>query len=105
MKRQPLGLLAVFFGLSIATEGQVVLNEINLVTGPNAGQFVELHGPANQGVDGHTLVVVKSSFSGGNWTATIQDVVDLQGQALDGQISFDSVWTLDQSIIYIYIYI
>ena len=83
MKRQLLGLFAAFCGLSLATEAQVVLNEINLVTGPNAGQFVELHGPANQAVDGHTLVVVKSSFSGGSWTATVQDVVDLQGLALD----------------------
>ena len=83
MKRQLLGLFAAFCGLSFATEAQVVLNEINLVTGPNAGQFVELHGPDNQAVDGHTLVVVKSSFSGGNWTATVQDVVDLQGLALD----------------------
>ena len=83
MKRQLLGLFAAFCGLSLATEAQVVLNEINLVTGPNAGQFVELHGPANQSVDGHALVVVKSSFSGGNWTATVQDVVDLQGLALD----------------------
>ena len=83
MKRQLLGLFAAFCGLSFATEAQVVLNEINLVTGPNAGQFVELQGPDNQAVDGHTLVVVKSSFSGGNWTATVQDVVDLQGLALD----------------------
>ncbi len=83
MKRQLLGLFAAFCGLSLATEAQVVLNEINLVTGPNSGQFVELHGLANQSVDGHALVVVKSSFSGGNWTATVQDMVDLQGLALD----------------------
>ena len=85
MKRQLLGLFAAFCGLSLATEAQIFLNEINLVTGPNAGQFVELHGPANQSVDGHALVVVKSSFSGGDWTATVQDVVDLQGQSLDGE--------------------
>ena len=85
MKRQLLGLFAAFCGLSLATEAQIVLNEINLVTGPNAGQFVELHGPANQSVDGHALVVVKSSFSEGDWTATVQDVVDLQGQSLDNE--------------------
>ena len=85
MKRQLLGLFAAFCGLSLATEAQIVLNEINFVTGPNAGQFVELYGPANQSVDGHALVVVKSSFSGGDWTATVQDVVDLQGQTLDSE--------------------
>ena len=50
MKRQLLGLFAAFFVLSLASDARVVLNEINLVTGPNAGQFVELHGPPNQSV-------------------------------------------------------
>ena len=62
MKRQLLGLFAAFCGLSLATEAQVVLNEINLVTGPNAGQFVELHGPANQSVDGHAWLLSNRRF-------------------------------------------
>ena len=89
MNRQLLGLFTAFCGLSLATEAQVVLNEINLVTGPNAGQFFELHGPANQSVDGHALVVVKSSFSEGSWTATVQDVVDSKAKPWT---KMDSSW-------------
>ncbi len=44
---------------------QPVLNEINLVVGPNVGQFVELHGAPLAPLDNHALVVVKSAFSGG----------------------------------------
>ena len=71
------------FLITCAQDENLVINEINLVTGPNAGQFVELYGPANEGLEGHALVIVKSSFSGGSWTATVQAVIDLQGAALD----------------------
>ena len=63
---------------------QPVLNEINLVVGPNVGQFVELHGAPLAPLDNHALVVVKSAFSGGVWTAQTQAAVDLTGTSLDG---------------------
>ena len=63
---------------------QVVLNEANLVLGPNMGQFVELYGIPNTPLDGHALVVVKSaSMGGGVWSAQTQAVVDLDGMSLD----------------------
>ena len=82
MKRQLLGLFAAFCGLSLATEAQVVLNEINLVTGPNAGQFVELHGPPTRAWTATHWLLSNRRFRRG-WTATVQDVVGLQGQTLD----------------------
>ena len=51
--------------LFLETDGQVVINEINLVTGPESGQFVELFGPPNAPLTGHSLVLVKSVLSGG----------------------------------------
>ena len=70
-------------GLRTFAQSNVVLNEINLVVGPEYGQFVELFGEPGSSLDGMSLVIVKSSFQGGNWTALTQTVVDLQGQGLD----------------------
>lgn len=70
--------------LFIETDGQVVINEINLVTGPESGQFVELFGPPNAPLTGHSLVMVKSVLSGGDFGAVVEAVVDLDSQSLDG---------------------
>jgi len=62
-----------------------VLNEVNLVVGPNYGQFIELYGAPNASLNGHSLVVVKSSFQGGVWVAQTQAVVGLEGQTFDAE--------------------
>ena len=67
-----------------ASAQDLVINELNLVTGPETGQFVELYGAPDTPLDGHTLVVVKSAFQDGAWVAQTQAAVDLNGQALDG---------------------
>ena len=67
-----------------ASAQDLVINELNLVTGPETGQFVELYGAPDTPLDGHTLVVVKSAFQDGAWVAQTQATVDLNGQALDG---------------------
>ena len=59
----PLCAALLFAGLmgstSVAAQ-DVVINELNLVVGPETGQFVELHGAAGTELDGHALAVVKS---------------------------------------------
>ena len=45
----------------------VVINELNLITGPDVGQFVELYGDPGTSLDGHSLVLVKSTPEGGNF--------------------------------------
>ena len=67
-----------------ASAQDLVINELNLVTGPETGQFVELYGAPDTPLDGHTLVVVKSAFQDGAWVAQTQAAVDLNGQVLDG---------------------
>ena len=71
----------------------LVLNEVNLVTGPNYGQFIELYGTPNLTLDGHAVVIVKSlpSGAGGEWTGITQAALSLDGMALDeeGFISID----------------
>ena len=67
-----------------ASAQDLVINELNLVTGPETGQFVELYGAPDTPLDGHTLVVVKSAFQDGAWVAQTQATVDLNGQVLDG---------------------
>ena len=67
-----------------ASAQDLVINELNLVTGPETGQFVELYGAPDTPLDGHTLVVVKSAFQDGAWVAQTQATLDLNGQALDG---------------------
>ena len=66
-----------------ASAQDLVINELNLVTGPETGQFVELYGAPDTPLDGHTLVVVKSAFQDGDWVAQTQATVDLNGQVLD----------------------
>ena len=72
----------VFWSPFLLTEmsGQVVINEINLVTGPESGQFVELFGPPNTPLTGHSLVMVKSVLSEGDFGAAVEAVVDLESQ-------------------------
>ena len=49
----------------------VVINELNLITGPNSGQFVELFGDEGTNLDDHSLVLLKSATSGGNFTPEV----------------------------------
>ncbi|MGB2423227.1 MAG: lamin tail domain-containing protein [Flavobacteriales bacterium] len=71
-------------GTSLTSSAQdLVINEVNLIVGPNYSQFVELYGEPGTPLNGHSLVVVKSSFLSGEWTALTQAVVDLEGQTLD----------------------
>ena len=61
----------------------VVINELNLITGPNSGQFVELFGDEGTNLDDHSLVLLKSATSGGNFTPEVQAAIGLDGQSLD----------------------
>ena len=63
----------------------VVINELNLITGPDVGQFVELYGDPGTSLDGHSLVLVKSTPEGGNFIPETQAVVDLGGMSLDDE--------------------
>ena len=78
-------LFAGLMGSTTATAQDVVINELNLVVGPETGQFVELYGTPGTALDGHALVIVKSAFSSGDWSAQTQAVVDLNGLALDAE--------------------
>ena len=78
-------LLAGLMGSTTATAQNVVINELNLVVGPETGQFVELYGAPGTALDGHALVIVKSAFSSGDWSAQTQAVVDLNGLALNAE--------------------
>ena len=64
----------------------MVINELNLITGPDVGQFVELHGDPGTSLEGHSLVVVKSTFeSADNYVPETQAVVDLGGMSLNDE--------------------
>ena len=58
------GCTATIAGVTLvgAQAQDVVINELNLITGPNVGQFVELHGDPGTSLEGHSLVLVKSTF-------------------------------------------
>ena len=73
--------------LAMTTSAQsgVVLNESNHIVGPEYGQFVELFGSPGTSLDGHSLVIVKSSFQSATWVAVAEVVIDLEGQTLDDQ--------------------
>ena len=75
------------FGIpnTASAQADVVLNEINHVVGPEYGQFVELYGEPGTSLDGHALVIVKSSFQSATWVAVTEVLVDLQGETLDDQ--------------------
>ena len=75
--------LKVLVGSATVFAQEVVINELNLVVGPEVGQFVELYGAPGTALDDHTLVVVKSAYSEGSWEAQTQTVVDLGGLALN----------------------
>ena len=78
-------LFAGLMGSTTATAQDVVINELNLVVGPETGQFVELYGTPGTALDGHAVVIVKSAFSNGDWSAQTQAIVDLNGLALDAE--------------------
>ena len=83
-----LGCAATIAGMTLveAQAQDVVINELNLVTGPNVGQFIELYGDAGTNLDGHSLVLVKSTFeSTNNFVPETQAVVDLGGTLLDDE--------------------
>ena len=64
----------------------VVINELNLITGPDVGQFVELYGDPGTSLDGLSLVLVKSTFeSSNNYVPEVQAVVGLGGASLDDE--------------------
>ena len=80
--------LGLFAALSLliaqAVSGQaLVINELNLVVGPNTGQFVELYGEGGTPLDGHSIVFVKSSFQDGSFVPEVQAVEDLSALSLD----------------------
>ena len=68
-----------------SAQADVVLNEINHVVGPEFGQFVELYGAPGASLDGHALVIVKSSFQSATWVAVTEVLVDLQGETLNDE--------------------
>ena len=49
----------------------------------NSGQFVELFGDEGTNLDDHSLVLLKSATSGGNFTPEVQAAIGLDGQSLD----------------------
>ena len=57
------GCTATIAGVTLvgAQAQDVVINELNLITGPDVGQFVELYGDPGTSLDGHSLVLVKST--------------------------------------------
>ena len=62
----------------------LVINELNWVTGPDNGQFVELYGEPGMDLSGHSLVFVRSVFQSANvYEAQVDLVVGLDGQSLD----------------------
>ena len=78
------GCTATILGwLGWAFAQDVVINELNLITGPNSGQFVELFGDEGTNLDDHSLVLLKSATSGGNFTPEVQAAIGLDGQSLD----------------------
>ena len=78
-------LLTGLMGSTSVTAQDVVINELNLVVGPETGQFVELYGTPGTELEGHALVVVKSAFSEGAWEAQTQASVDLNGLTLNDE--------------------
>ena len=68
-------LFALFSSQTAQAQEDVVINEMNLVTGPNYGQFVELYGEPNASLEGTSLVILKSLQVSGAWTALVQSVV------------------------------
>ena len=82
------GCTATIAGVTLvgAQAQDVVINELNLITGPDVGQFVELHGDPGTSLDGHSLVLVKSTFeSANNFVPETQAVVDLGGVSLNDE--------------------
>ena len=81
------GCTATIAGVTLvgAQAQDVVINELNLITGPDVGQFVELYGDPGTSLDGHSLVLVKSTPEGGNFIPETQAVVDLGGMSLDDE--------------------
>ena len=62
----------------------LVINELNWVTGPENGQFVELYGEPGMDLSGHSLVFVRSVFQSANvYEAQVDLVVGLDGQSLN----------------------
>ena len=76
---------ALFCAQSVEAQTNVVINEINLVTGPNYGQFVELYGEPNTELAGMSLVILKSNQVSGQWTALVQSVVGLDTLSLNDE--------------------
>ena len=70
---------------SALAQSDLVINEVNLVTGPNYGQFVELHGEPNTELVGMSLVILKSNQVSGQWTALVQTVVGLDTFSLNDE--------------------
>ena len=71
------------FSITCAQDQNLVINELNLITGPDVGQFVELYGDPGTSLDGHSLVLVKSTFDANGSVPETQSVVDLGGASLD----------------------
>ena len=62
----------------------LVINELNWVTGPDNGQFVELYGEPGLDLSGHSVVFVRPVFQSANvYEAQVDFVVGLDGQSLD----------------------
>ena len=78
-------LFALFSSQTAQAQEDVVINEVNLVTGPNYGQFVELYGEPNASLEGTSLVILKSLQVSGAWTALVQSVVGLDTLSLDAE--------------------
>ena len=82
------GCTATIAGVTLvgAQAQDVVINELNLITGPNVGQFVELYGDPGTSLEGHSLVLVKSTFDSPNvFVPETQAVLDLGGTTLDDE--------------------
>ena len=78
-------LFALFSSQTTQAQEDVVINEVNLVTGPNYSQFVELYGEPNASLEGTSLVILKSLQVSGAWTALVQSVVGLDTLSLDAE--------------------
>ena len=78
----------VFVPQTTQAQEDVVINEVNLVTGPNYSQFVELYGEPNASLEGTSLVILKSLQVSGAWTALVQSVVGLDTLSLDAEDSW-----------------
>ena len=78
-------LFALFSSQTAQAQEDVVINEVNLVTGPNYGQFVELYGEPSASLEGTSLVILKSLQVSGTWTALVQSVVGLDTLSLDAE--------------------